>query len=109
MNSVQDEYIQLLSSFVDGRITAAEFESEHLTRFKAETRPLDEPSFGILDRVFGDVDAFCGDDDLYRELVAQKPGWYLNADELRSRVATALRELMAIRNRSASEGTTAPQ
>ena len=54
-------YTTLMSEFVDGKLTAATFESAYLQKFKNEGTMLPESVFSVLDRLFGDVDAYCAD------------------------------------------------
>lgn len=95
MSSVQREYADLMTAFVDGGISASEFERLYLDKFKGEQRQLDEATYQVLDEVFGDVDALCADDAVYLQLAAEHPGWPLNAAELREKVRTAVVRLTA--------------
>ena len=55
------DYASLLNDFISGRITPKTFETIYLRKFKAETIELPEHAFEVLDRLFGDVDAYCDD------------------------------------------------
>ncbi len=80
-------YAVLLRLFVDGRMTAAEFELVFLRLYKVDSTPWPSELFGVLDGLFGDVDAYCVDDEVRREVGG------LDADELRHRAANTLRQL----------------
>jgi hypothetical protein len=82
-----------MTAFVDGTISAAEFERRYLDKFKREQRPLDEMTYQLLDEVFGDVDAFCADEEVYDQIAAEHPGWPHNAAELREKVRAAITRL----------------
>ncbi len=55
------KYLNLISLFVAGNISAVEFEHRYLTLFKNDSTDYSETLFLILDQLFGDVDAFCAD------------------------------------------------
>ena len=63
VESVHD-YEHLIGQFVNREISAEEFEATFLNRFKNEQRQFSEEAFKALDKLFGDVDMFCADDDL---------------------------------------------
>lgn len=93
MTEVREAYANLMRDFVSERITAQEFETQYLKKFKGEKRSLDEWTYQILDQVFGHVDAFCGDDLLRKDLESKYPGEQLSAEQLRLKVAEALARL----------------
>ena len=93
MKSARQDYADLMRDFVEGAITAQEFEALYLRRFKEEKRSLDEWTYRILDEVFGHVDAFRADEALFRRLDKENPGWPLTAEQLRSKVGDALARL----------------
>jgi hypothetical protein len=80
-------YAVLLRQFIDGRITADEFEVIFFRLYKLD--PTDWPAalFEVLDRLFADVDDYCGDS----ELRANVGG--LDAEELRLRAQKAFHKL----------------
>lgn len=51
-----DKYAQLISSFIDRKISAREFESRYLKLFKNDQDQVRSREFDILDRLFADVD-----------------------------------------------------
>lgn len=59
-----NEYVQLIESFVRGETSAAEFERRYLTLFKSDQTRHSDAEFRILDRLFSEVDAFCGDSSI---------------------------------------------
>ncbi|WP_293353042.1 MULTISPECIES: colicin immunity domain-containing protein [unclassified Microcoleus] len=59
------KYIRLLKDFVNNKISSDEFESQFLEIFQNEKLFDSEREFQILDKLFGDVDAYCGDSDLF--------------------------------------------
>lgn len=79
-----------MKSFVSGTIPADDFKEQYLEKFKKETRFLDESTYQLLEEVFGDVDAFEGDDSLRCGMEAENPGWGLDESQLKDRVRTAV-------------------
>ena len=63
-NGVADKYIELITRFVARKIAAADFERAYLDVFKSEKESLSAEDFDVLDRLFSDVDAYCGDPTL---------------------------------------------
>ena len=57
-------YWALIEAFVEGRLRATEFESIYLDLFLNDPTMWSEDLFDILDRLFGDVDAYCSDPSL---------------------------------------------
>ena len=58
------KYTDLIRSFLDGRMSAQEFEATYLAMFAAEPAFLPEGEFLILDKLFADVEAFVSDTTL---------------------------------------------
>jgi hypothetical protein len=81
--------VELIESFVEGRANAEEFERAYLTLFKNDATMWREPEFGVLDRLFADVDAFCADPEL-------RDAGDLDEGQLRQRSEVALRGLKAL-------------
>jgi hypothetical protein len=81
------KYITLLKEFVTQTISANEFESKFLEMFKNETAPISEREFQILDKLFGDVDAYCSEPNLF------DPEFEIDEAELRLSAQKALDEL----------------
>ena len=54
-------YIQLMTQFTTGRITAAEFEFSYLEKFKNEKESFPEDVYDALNNLFLDVDTYCDD------------------------------------------------
>lgn len=80
------DYRQLIQSFLDRRITAAEFEEGFLSSFKSEPNGMSHSLFLLLDKLFSDVDAFCADEELREDDD-------LDEDQLREACAEALAAL----------------
>jgi hypothetical protein len=106
MSSVYQDYGLLLKQFLQGEMSAEEFQIAYLHQFKNESRQFDEALFEVLDTLFGDVDAFCADPDKRAELDAQIPGFYLDESELRQRVAHASEQLAALQQDALRETST---
>lgn len=59
-----EHYISLITQFVTGKIMASQFEASYLEMFKNETRELPEDAYDVLNDLFSNVDAYCGDPEL---------------------------------------------
>jgi len=59
-----EQYILLITQFVTGDITASQFEVSYLEMFKNEAKELPEDTYDVLNSLFSDVDAYCGDPEL---------------------------------------------
>ena len=93
-----DEYKNLMDKFLSGETPAEEFQLAFLERFKNETTLFGADVFELLDRVFSDVDAFCADPKLFAKLEAERPGFYLDEQSLRNRVAEASKRLAQLQH-----------
>ncbi|MGF7109838.1 colicin immunity domain-containing protein [Treponema pedis] len=62
-----DKYIKLITKFIDNAIDAKEFEQSFLEMFKTEQEKISEKDYLVLDSLFGDVDMFCFDSELFEE------------------------------------------
>lgn len=62
--STIEQYILLITQFVIGEITASQFESRYLKMFKNEEDQFPEHVYDALNKLFSDVDCYCGDPDL---------------------------------------------
>jgi len=81
------KYIKLLKDFVNNKISSDEFESQFMEIFKKEKLFDSEREFQILDKLFGDVDAYCSDSALF------DPEFDIDEAQLRLSVKQALKEL----------------
>ena len=66
MNSIieLEPYTKLLLSFVDGQISASEFERQYLDLYLQDETIWSDDLFSMLEKLFGDVDAFVADSSL---------------------------------------------
>ena len=55
------DYSRVVKAFVDGQLSAVEFESVYLRMFKKDDAVRPEAHYNILNSLFGSVDAFCSD------------------------------------------------
>lgn len=62
-----NKYIELITKFIDNTIDAKEFEQSFLEMFKTEQEKISEKDYLALDSLFGDVDMFCADSELFEE------------------------------------------
>lgn len=53
-----DSYLILIDRFLDGSITAPEFQLSYLEEMKSERRILGEPVYALLQELFEDADAY---------------------------------------------------
>jgi hypothetical protein len=71
----------------------------YLAKFKHEARILPDEVFGVLDRLFAEVDAFCADEALLAKLNREEAGYYLDEPALRQRVSEARESLAELAGR----------
>lgn len=88
--SALQPYAVLLRLFVDGAVGASEFEVVFLRLFKDDPTDWPPDVFEVLDSLFAEVDAYCGDEQL-----RSKTGG-LDEDALRHRASHAFDRLRAI-------------
>ena len=79
-------YLALITAFVNGQLTADQFESIYVALFKCDPGGRPEAIFDVLDALFGDVDAYTPVDDPYELL-------WIGGAELRPRSRVALPKL----------------
>jgi hypothetical protein len=63
-----DRYRPLISVFINKEISASEFESRYLALFKRDKGKVGGEKFEVLDRLFGDVDAYEPDPELRKQV-----------------------------------------
>lgn len=85
-----DEYIELISRFIRGQISAKKFEEDYLELFKSDGTIREESVFLILDRLFSDVDMYFSDPEI-------RGDHDLNDEELLSAAKRAYARLLAVR------------
>jgi hypothetical protein len=103
MSNDAENYELLLKRFTQNEMSAEAFQTAYINIFKNETRQFDESVFGLLDALFGDVDAFCADPKLRAELDAQTPGFYLDEAQLRQRATVAYERLLSLQQNENSD------
>lgn len=54
-------YLSLIRNFIEGAISAPEFEHYYLRTFLADDRVLPQDIYEVLQKLFTDVDAYCQD------------------------------------------------
>jgi hypothetical protein len=86
------EYVTLIRNFVEGGVSAHEFERDYLQMFKSDVARRPRQQFEILNRLFSDVDAYCADPDL-------RSDDDIDENQLRTSAGSALRELKALLDR----------
>lgn len=96
MKPALEDYRLLLERFLHKEMSAKQFQTEFLDKFKNETRQLDLALFDLLDTLFGDVDSFCSEPELLAALQAETPGFYLDEQSLRNRVFSAWQSLLQL-------------
>lgn len=57
-------YVDLIGSFVDGSMSAPEFEERYHETYLQDPQDWSEDSFALLDRLFADADFYVEDEDL---------------------------------------------
>ena len=87
-----ETYRDLIRRFVIGDISADEFETDYLTRFKDDPNQVIGEEFDILDELFADVDDYVSDPTL-RESTGG-----ISGEELRARARDAYTRLFEARD-----------
>jgi len=88
-----DSYINLISDFLSGKISAKCFEYTYLKLFKEEKGERSELEFPILNTLFLDVDDFCSDPALLDERD-------IGETELKGRCKVALEKLRQLKEKN---------
>ena len=96
------KYAGLISRFVDGKISAQEFQHAYLSTFKNDNAQVRGPAFNVLDRLFADADDYVADPEL------RKRAGGLDDEELRSRAHNAYQKLYQIVSFPARDPETPP-
>ena len=84
-----EEYENILTKFVEEKISTKAFQTEFINLFKNENRHLDGDLYNLLEEVFGDCDAL-SDDPL---LLLENPSFYISEVVFRERMFCAQKKL----------------
>lgn len=95
MTPVAREYSEIMEGFLNQSLSPAEFQERYLAKFKSEKRTMDEKTYQILDKVFGDLDAFTTDDLLRQRVNKETRKWSPDLARLRASVQSAVCALAA--------------
>ncbi|PAX52031.1 hypothetical protein CK510_21555 [Brunnivagina elsteri CCALA 953] len=87
------KYIILLEDFLSKKIDTNKFEQIFLQIFKDEEIFYSEIEFQVLDKLFGDVDAYCNDPNLIED-----PEFEITEEELRLSAKKTLDQLVELEN-----------
>ncbi|HEX2092750.1 MAG TPA: colicin immunity domain-containing protein [Longimicrobiaceae bacterium] len=91
-----DPYIELLAEFVEqGGLDAGSFEERFFALFKGDATMFPDDEFLVLDRLFGDVDAFEPDPEV-------RGAGHLDEEGLRASAREALAKLRHLASRGGS-------
>jgi len=83
-------YVELLTEFLEERISVDKFGESFLEKFKEEKKFSSDKEFKVLDKLFGDVDAYCDEESELFDLEFD-----VTEVELRESVKKALEQLQA--------------
>jgi len=61
-------YVRLMSLFLNGELSASDFQKQYLGAFKADETLWQGDIYLILDRVFAETDSYCSDNELRQQL-----------------------------------------
>jgi hypothetical protein len=92
------KYKSLISQFINGQISASDFERSYLKTLKNETEMIGGDAFDILEDLFTSADDYVADPELRSRLLAEnldfhKYGKPLDDEELRADAREAYRQL----------------
>ena len=54
-------YVNIINEFLNGHLSATEFEARYLAMFKNDSSIRPEEEYNALNRLFSDIDMFCAD------------------------------------------------
>ncbi len=91
------KYIQTIEDFVNNVISVQEFETNYLQMVKDETFLFNEGTAKIIETLFSDVDAYCGDPEI-ANYDADDPFADIDENELRKRAKDTLQQLLELCN-----------
>lgn len=92
------KYKSLILQFINGQISASEFQSAYLQAFKTSEDRLGQDEFDILEYLFTSADGYVADPESRRQMLAESPEWRkygqgLDDEELRADARDAYRQL----------------
>ena len=87
------KYIQVITDFVNNEISVQEFENNYLQMVKNEMFIFNEDTAKIIESLFSDVDAYCGDPEIANYDISD-PFADIDEKELRKRANYALQQLL---------------
>jgi hypothetical protein len=90
MGEVVTTYLDLLNEFLDGKVTARQFQSQFFRVYKNDMREMTRAEFEALDWLFGEVDDYTCYPDIRQEVGG------LDDDELLDRARDAKSRLLAL-------------
>ena len=88
-----NKYIQIITDFVNSQISVQEFEHNYLQMVKNEFFIFNDDTAKILETLFSDVDAYCGDPEIANYDI-NDPFRDIDEYELRKRSTNALQQLL---------------
>jgi hypothetical protein len=95
---VLDKYISVIKMFTTGEMKACDFEKNYLKLFKSEPE-LKGKVFDVLNKLFSDVDAYCGDPEI-ANYHKEDPFHDIDENELLNRAKSSLKKLLEIKEAS---------
>ena len=91
-------YADLITQFLDRALPVGEFERTYLRTFKDDITMWGDREYLVLNNLFCDIDAYCGDD-------GKRSGGDLDEQQLRDAAAVALHDILElIKNRAENIG-----
>ena len=93
MKQVIEDYCRLLEEYLNGSSTGLEWIKKFLKFYGSDNRQMDEELYNVLDVLWGEVESYQPDEELYRRLAKEKPGFFLNESLFHERAEVAYREL----------------
>lgn len=91
------KYIQVIKGFVNNTISVQEFERNYLQMVKDETFVFNDSIAKLIESLFSDVDAYCGDPEIANYDI-DDPFANIDEDELRKRAKDTIQQLLELSN-----------
>ena len=83
-------FVRLIGAYIDGRLSAIEFETFYLALFKNSGDGWSEKEYELLQQLFGAVDRFCADPSLRED-----PFWDIGEEQLLEEATSVYKGLTA--------------
>jgi hypothetical protein len=89
MSDVSREYRDIIEAYLSEKMAIGDLVDVYLRKFKSDYRKIPDEEFYVLDEIFACLDCLTTDVDL----IAEKPDFHLNENQLKDHLVKALARL----------------